>query len=42
VKIYPGCDRTKETCNDKFSNILNYGGFAWIPAKSPFDGSSIV
>jgi uncharacterized phage protein (TIGR02218 family) len=42
VTIYPGCDRTTATCNSKFNNILNFGGFPWIPSRNPFDGSSIV
>jgi uncharacterized phage protein (TIGR02218 family) len=42
VTIYPGCDRTRATCNDKFDNILNYGGCPWIPSTHPFNGSSIV
>lgn len=42
VNIYPGCDRTKETCNNKFNNLPNYGGFPFIPLKNPFGGSSIV
>lgn len=29
--IYPGCDRTKETCNTKFSNLVNFKGFPFIP-----------
>ena len=40
--FFPGCDRTKETCDTKFGNIDNFGGFAWIPNRNPFDGSSIV
>ena len=36
--VYPGCDHTETECNTKFSNILNYGGFPWIPSgRSPFD-----
>lgn len=42
VNIYPGCDRTKETCDSKFNNLLNMGGFPFIPLKNPFGGSSIV
>lgn len=42
VNIYPGCDRTKETCSGKFNNLLNMGGFPFIPLKNPFGGSSIV
>jgi uncharacterized phage protein (TIGR02218 family) len=40
--IYPGCDRTKETCHDKFNNLPNNGSFPWIPLKNPVGGSSIV
>lgn len=42
VTIYPGCDHSRATCGDKFSNGLNYGGFDWIPSKNPMGGSSIV
>lgn len=31
-----GCDRLKITCKDKFNNLLNHGGFAWLPDKNPF------
>jgi uncharacterized phage protein (TIGR02218 family) len=40
--IYPGCDRSKEVCNNKFNNLLNNGSFPWIPLKNPVGGSSIV
>lgn len=42
VAVYPGCDRTAATCNAKFNNLLNYGGFDFIPPKGPFEGMSIV
>jgi uncharacterized phage protein (TIGR02218 family) len=42
IKIYPGCDHTKETCNAKFNNLNNFGGFPWIPIRNPFDGNSIL
>lgn len=38
IILYPGCDKTMTTCVNKFDNILNYGGFPWIPNKNPFDG----
>lgn len=41
VTIYPGCDHTTETCKTKFSNLNNFGGFPFIPARNPFDGSSV-
>lgn len=28
-----GCDKTFETCRDRFANQLNYGGFRSIPAE---------
>jgi uncharacterized phage protein (TIGR02218 family) len=39
--VYPGCDHTLATCNGKFSNVANYGGMPYIPAKNPFDGTPI-
>ena len=41
VVIYAGCDRTKATCNTKFSNVINFGGFPWIPSQNPFNGSIV-
>lgn len=40
--IYPGCGRNRETCQNKFGNILNFGGWPWIPSRNPFDGRSLV
>jgi uncharacterized phage protein (TIGR02218 family) len=42
VTLYPGCDHSRATCDSKFDNILNYGGFDFIPTKNPMGGSSIV
>lgn len=39
VLIYPGCDKTKQTCIYKYDNILNFGGFPYIPGKNPFKGT---
>ncbi|CUZ06653.1 phage BR0599 family protein [Serratia marcescens] len=36
VAVFPGCDRTIATCNDKFNNVLNYGGQPHMPGKSPY------
>lgn len=41
-RLFPGCDRTTTTCNNRFGNLNNYGGFPFIPGKNPFGGSSIV
>jgi len=36
VALYPGCDRTLSTCEDKFDNLDNFLGFPWMPGKNPF------
>jgi uncharacterized phage protein (TIGR02218 family) len=38
VTFYPGCDRTIQTCHDKFSNSDNSGACPTLPGVSPFDG----
>jgi len=35
VDAYPGCDGRAETCRDKYSNILNFLGFPFIPVENP-------
>jgi len=42
VTLYPGCDRTRPTCIERFNNLPNNGGFEWIPIINPLGGSSIV
>ena len=37
VLIYPGCNHDRSDCHGKFNNILNFGGFSWIPQRSPFN-----
>lgn len=41
IDMYPGCAHDMTTCDTKYSNILNYGGFAFIPGKNPFGGSNV-
>jgi len=31
--VYPGCDRTLNTCVDKFNNLVNFRGFPHIPGN---------
>jgi len=38
VKLYPGCDLTGATCQAKFDNLVNYGGFEQMTGENPFDG----
>lgn len=42
VTIYPGCAHNRADCEAKFNNLLNYGGFDFIPQKNPMGGNSIV
>jgi uncharacterized phage protein (TIGR02218 family) len=41
VDVYPGCSHDLDTCRVKFNNLLNYGGFPWIPEKNPMGGAPI-
>ena len=41
ILIYPGCNRTLDDCNTKFSNVANYGGQPFYPRKDPFSGDNI-
>lgn len=41
LTAYPGCDHTFATCQSKFDNTDNFGGFPNIPALNPFGPSSV-
>jgi uncharacterized phage protein (TIGR02218 family) len=32
IYLYPGCDKSKTTCEAKFNNKINFRGFPYIPA----------
>jgi len=42
IRLYPGCDLTTQTCDEKFNNLANYGGIEQMTGKNPFDGTAIV
>lgn len=42
VELYAGCDHTLGTCDGRFDNGDNFGGFPWIPIKNPFAGDALV
>lgn len=37
VDVYAGCDHSLSTCNSKFANTINFGGFPFVPTKNPFN-----
>lgn len=41
VRLYPGCNRTRDHCIERFDNVANFGGFPWLPSRNPFDGSIV-
>lgn len=41
VVLHPGCDHTTTTCKVKFNNLLNFGGWPFMPEKNPFNGTLI-
>lgn len=40
IDLFAGCDHSKATCATKFANLVNYGGFPYVPKKNPFGGSN--
>lgn len=37
IKIYPGCDHLIDSdCRTAFNNVINFGGFPFIPRSNPF------
>lgn len=36
LAVLAGCDHTLPTCKTKFNNVINYGGFMFVPPKNPF------
>lgn len=36
VQLTAGCDHSTSTCQSRFDNLDNYGGFPFIPTKNPF------
>lgn len=42
VTLWPGCAHTVAACKNKFSNLINYGGLPYLPAKNPFSGDALV
>lgn len=41
LKLFPGCDGSLNTCNDRFNNLDNNGAFYWIPDVNPTGGGKI-
>jgi uncharacterized phage protein (TIGR02218 family) len=34
--VFAGCEHTIPVCKSKFNNVINYGGFAFVPTKNIF------
>lgn len=39
VELVKGCDHSLSACKAKFDNVINFGGFPYIPSDNPFSGS---
>ena len=39
VDVFAGCDHSLAICESKFANVINYGGFPFVPIKNPFNSS---
>lgn len=42
VKMYPGCDRSLQVCDEVFDNLLNNGAKPYMPTRNPWGGGPIV
>jgi len=41
VAAFPGCAHDLDDCLVKFANIVNYGGFPYVPGVNPFGGTTL-
>lgn len=41
LTLYPGCDGSLQTCNERFNNLDNNTACYWIPDKNPYGGSNV-
>lgn len=41
VEAFPGCAHDLADCDTKFANVVNYGGFPYVPGRNPFGGAII-
>ncbi len=39
VDVFAGCTHDLAICQSKFDNVINYGGFPFIPRKNPFNST---
>lgn len=40
VTVYPGCDKSPDTCHSKFANLANFGGW-YIQTGNPMGGNDV-
>lgn len=40
ISLYAGCGRNLSDCENKFNNLINYGGQPFIPNRNPFTKSA--
>lgn len=41
VRLYPGCKRTSRWCDQFYDNMSNFGGYQYMPTRTPYDGDSV-
>ncbi len=42
MRMAAGCNHTVNACDQKFSNMINYGGFPFVPPTNPFEDGVIT
>lgn len=41
IAFSEGCDKSIETCAERFENEINFGGFPYFPSNNPFNGTIV-
>lgn len=42
VTLYPGCTKSRDVCHTKYDNVINFGGFPYLPIKDFFDKITVI
>jgi hypothetical protein len=42
VKAFQGCDHTVQTCKTKFNNVINFGGYPYVPSTNIFTKAAFI
>ena len=41
VDVFAGCDHTIQVCKSQFNIVVNFGGYAFVPLRNPFESGLV-